>query len=112
MIRVVWLLCRRLAPQILKKFSPFEVVKVVLVLVGFLLETDVAVGFHAVAVLDEEDEPLDAVPKEEGQVEQLPLLCRVDEFVVELHFIQRTDGEDEATQADGKEVLAQKDLPD
>ena len=32
--------------------------------------------------------------------------------VAQLHFIQRTDGEDEATQADGKEVLAQKDLPD
>lgn len=112
MIRVIWLLCRRLAPQILKKFSPFEVVKVVLVLVGFFFEADVLVGCHAVAVFQQEDEPLEAVPDEEGQVEQLPLLCRVDELVVELHFIQRTDGEDEATQADGKEVLAQKNLPD
>ena len=98
--------------QVLKEFSLLQISEVVLVLVGFFFEADVLVGCHTVAVLEQEDEPLETVPDEEGQVEQLPLLCRVDEFVVELHFIQRTDGEDEATQADGKEVLAQKDLPD
>ena len=60
--------------------------------VGFLLEANVAIGFHAVSVFQEKDEPLDAVPDEEGQVEQFPLLSRVDEFVVELHFVERTYG--------------------
>ena len=76
--------------------------------VGFLLEADVLVGFHAVSVLYEKDEPLEAVPDEEGQIEEFPLLSRVDEFVVEFRLIKRTDGKDESKQADGKEVLAHR----
>ena len=55
-----------------------EVVEVVLVAVGFLFEADVAVGLHVVAVLEEQDEPLQEVPEEEGQVEQFLLLGHVD----------------------------------
>ena len=60
--------------------------------VGFLFEADVAVGLCAVAVLEEQDEPFDAVPEEEGQVEQFPLLSRVDELVVEFLFVERAYG--------------------
>ena len=60
--------------------------------VGFLFEADVAVGLCAVAVLEEQDEPFQEVPDEEGQVQQFPLLSRVDEFVVELLFVERPDG--------------------
>ena len=76
--------------------------------VGFLLEADVVVGLHAVSVLNEKDEPLDAVPDEEGQVEQFALLRRVDELVVELHFVQRTDGEDEAKKTNCQEAFSQQ----
>lgn len=72
--------------------------------VGFLLEADVAVSLYAVAVLEEQDEPFDAVPEEEGQIEQLALLGGMNEFVVELLPSQRADGEDEAKQTDGQEV--------
>lgn len=60
--------------------------------VGFLFEADVAVGLCAVAVLEEQDEPFDAVPDEKGQVEQFPLLSRVDELVVEFHLVERAYG--------------------
>ena len=73
--------------QIVVVLPVFKVREVVLMSVGFLLEADVAVCLHAVAVLQKEDEPLDAVPDEEGQVEQLALLGSVDEFVVELCFV-------------------------
>ena len=76
--------------------------------VGFLIEAYVLVGRHAVAVLQKEDEPLDAVPDEEGQVEEFALLCSVDELVVELHLVQRTDGEDEAKKANCQEAFSQQ----
>lgn len=85
-----------------------EVAEVVLMLVGFLFETDVAIGFHAVAVLHEQHEPLDAVPEEEGQVEQFALLRCMDEFVIEFRLVERTDREDEAKQTDGQEALSKK----
>ena len=86
----------------------FQIREVALMAVGFLLEAYVLVGLHAVAVPQKEDEPLDAVPDEEGQVEEFALLCRVDEFVVELHLVERADGEDEATQTDGEEIVAEE----
>ena len=55
--------------------------------VGFLFEADVAVGLCAVAVLEEQDEPFDAVPEEEGQVEQLALLGGVDKFMIEFDLV-------------------------
>ena len=82
--------------QVLKELPAFEVAEVVLMLVGFLFEADVAVGFYAVAVLEEEDEPLDAVPDKEGQIEEFPLLSCVNEFMIEFHFVQRPVGKDKA----------------
>ena len=86
----------------------FQIREVVLMAVGFLLEAYVVVGRHAVAVLQKEDEPLQSVPDEEGQIEELALLCRVDELVVELHLVERAYGEDEATQTDGEEIVAEE----
>lgn len=85
-----------------------EVAEVVLVAVGFLFEADVAVGLHVVAVLEEQDEPLQEVPEEEGQVEQFALLGHVDEFVVKLRLAERPDGEDEAEETDSQELPAHR----
>ena len=92
--------------------SLFQIREVILMAVGFLLEADVLVGRHPVAILQEKDEPLDAVPDEEWQVEQLPLLGSVDEFVVEFCLVERSDGKDETKQTDGQEVFAQQYLLD
>ena len=94
--------------EIGKKLSPLEVAEVVLMLVGLFLEADVLICFHAVSVFYEKDEPLDSVPNKEGQEEQLPLLCRVDELVVELLFVEWPDGKDEAKKTDGKEIFAHR----
>ena len=92
--------------------SLLQVVEVVLVPVSFLLETDVAVGFHAVAVFKEQDEPFDDVPDEEGQVEQLLLLGGMYQLVVEFCRVERPDGKDKAAQADCQEVLSDEKPPD
>lgn len=98
-------LCFVVAASAIGEMLPaLEVAEVVLVAVGFLFEVDVAVGLCAVAVLEEQNEPFDAVPEEEGQVEQFLLLGGMNEFVVELLPSQRTDREDEAKQTDGQEV--------
>jgi hypothetical protein len=85
-----------------------EVGEVVLVLIGFLLEADVAVGLHAVTIFDKQEEPLEEVPDEEGQVEQFLLLCGVDKLVVDFLAVERLDRKDEAEQANGNKVLAQE----
>ena len=84
----------KLTPHVLIVFPMFEVGEVVLMLVCFLLEADVLVCLHAVTVFDEEDEPLEEVPDEEGQVEQFLLLCGMDKFVVEFLTVERRDGKD------------------
>lgn len=89
-----------------------EIAEVVLMLISLFLEADMAVGLHAVAVLDEQDEPFDEIPDEEGQVEQFALLDGVYALVVEFLPGQQTTREDEAAQADGKEVLAKQNPPD
>ena len=67
--------------------------------VGFLLETDVEIGQLAVAVFEEQEEPLQNIPEEEGQVEQLALLGSMDEFVVELNIGEWPPAEDETKEA-------------
>ena len=79
-----------------------------MVLVGFLFEANVAVGFHAISVLDEQEEPLEKVPDKEGQIEQFLLLGGMDKFMVELLTVQRRDGKDKSEQAYGKESLAHR----
>ena len=105
---VLFLAKEGLTPHVLVVFPMPEVGEVGLVLVGFLLEADVAVGLHAVTVFDEQDEPLEEVPDEERHIEQLPLLGGMDEFMVEFHGVERLNGKDEAEQADGQELLAHR----
>ena len=75
-------------------------------LVCFLLEADVLVCLHAVTVFDEQEEPLEEVPDEEGHIEQLLLLGGMDKFVVKFLAVEWRDRKDKPEQADGKEVLA------
>ena len=76
--------------------------------VGFLLEADVTVCLHAVAVLEEQDEPLQPIPDKEWQVEKFSLLCRVNEFVVEFCLVEWADRQDETKQANSQEVFSQQ----
>jgi hypothetical protein len=61
------------------------------VLVGFFLETDVAICFDGVSVFEEQDEPFESIPEEKGQKEQFSLLGCVDEFMVEFPRVERAD---------------------
>ena len=80
--------------------------------VCLLLEANHEVRLLPVSVLTEQQEPLHAIPEEERQVEQFPLLCGMYLFVVQLDRRQRSDGTDESEQADGKIVLAQQSFSD
>ena len=91
--------------QVPKVLSVLEVAEIILMPVGFFFEADVSVGFHAVAVFQQKNEPFETVPDEEGQVEKFALLGSVDKLVVEFLPAERADGEDETKQADGEEVL-------
>lgn len=97
-----------LTPHILVVFPMFKVGEVVLVLVGFLFEANVAIGLHAVSVLDEQEKPLEEIPDKEGQIEQFLLLGGMDKFMVELLTVQRRDGKDKPEQANGKKGLAHR----
>jgi hypothetical protein len=47
----------------------------------------VTVGLHAVAVLEEQDEPLQPIPDKEWQVDKLALLGGVDKFMIEFDLV-------------------------
>ena len=81
-----------------------QVVQVVLMVVGLLLEADVEVCFEAVAVFGEQEEPFEHIPQIEADVEQFTLLGGVDALVVELHGIELLYGEDDAKEVDGIET--------
>lgn len=81
-----------------------QVVQVVLMVVGLLLEADVEVGLEAIAVFDEQEEPFEHIPQIEADVEQLPLLGGVDALVVEFRGIELLHGEDDAEEVDGIEA--------
>ena len=88
-----------------------QVVRVVLVIVGLLLEADVEVGLEAVVVFGEQEEPFENIPQIEADVEQLPLLGGVDALVVELHGIELLHGEDDAEEVDGIEATHERKTP-
>ncbi len=78
-----------------------QVVQVVLMVVGLFLKSDMEVGFDAVAVFDEQEEPFEHIPQIEADVEQLTLLGGVDALVVEFRGIELLHGEDDAEEVDG-----------
>ena len=89
-----------------------QVVQVVLMVVGLLLEADVEVCFEAVAVFGEQEEPFEHIPQIEADVEQFTLLGGVDALVVELHGIELLHGEDDAKEIDGIEAAHERETPD
>ena len=78
--------------------SLLQIIQVILVVVCFLLKTDIAVSLLSVAVYDEEDEPLYHIPNEEGEIEQLLLLHGMYPFVIILSSIQGPDRKDQPKQ--------------
>jgi hypothetical protein len=89
-----------------------HVVQVVLMVVGFLLKSNVEVGLEAIAVFGEQEEPFEHIPQIEADVEQLPLLGGVDALVVELHGIELLHGEDDAKEVDGIETAHERETLD
>ena len=89
-----------------------QVVQVVLMVVGLLLEADMQVCLEAVAVFGEQEEPFEHIPQIEADVEQLPLLSGVDALVVELHGIEFLYGEDDAEEVDGIEAAHERETLD
>ena len=88
-----------------------QVVQVVLMVVGLLLEADVEVCFEAVAVFGEQEEPFEHIPQIEADVEQFTLLGGVDALVVELHGIELLHGEDDAKEVDGIKATHERETP-
>ena len=89
-------------------FAALEVGDVGLMSVGFLLEADMAVSLHTIAVLHEKHQPLHHIPDEEWDVKQFPLLGHVYQLMIELRLAQLPDRKDKPTQADGNELLAHR----
>ena len=83
-----------------------------LVAVGFLLEPDVEICLGPVPVLQIKQTPLNAIPDEERQVEQLTLLSRVNQLVVEFNGIEVSQSEDETKEVNGQIVFAKRMFPD
>ena len=75
-----------------------QVIQVVLMVVGFLLKADIVISLLPVPVFYQEDEPLQHIPKEKGNIEQLPLLHSMYPFVIKLIHIQRPDRENKPKQ--------------
>ena len=64
-------------------FPVFQIVQVGLMMVGLLLKTDMEIGFLPVPVLEKQEEPLYAVPKEEWDIQKFLLLGSMNQFMVQ-----------------------------
>ena len=64
--------------------SAIQIVQVGLMMIGFLLETDVEIGFLPISIFEEENPPLYGVPDEERDIQKFSLLCGVNLFMVQL----------------------------
>ena len=89
-----------------------QVVQVVLMVVGLLLEADMEVGLEAIAVFGEQEEPFEHIPQIEADVEQFTLLGGVDALVVELRGIELLNGEDDAKEINGIESAHERETLD
>ncbi len=89
-----------------------QVVQVVLMVVGLLLEADVEVGLEAIAVFGEQEEPFEHIPQIEADIEQFTLLRGVDALVVEFRGIELLHGEDDAKEFDGIEAAHERETLD
>ena len=85
-----------------------QITEVVLVAVGFLLESDMVVSRGPVMVLEPQHKPFDAIPDEKRQVEQFTLLRRMNQLMIQFHGVEVSKREDEAKQVNGQIVAAKR----
>ena len=60
-----------------------QIVQVGLMMIGLLLKADVEISFLPVPVLEEQEEPLYAVPHEEWDIQEFPLLGSMNQFMIQ-----------------------------
>lgn len=86
---------------------PFlQIEHVMLVEIGFLLKPDVEICLGPVSVLQIEQAPFNAIPDKERQVEQLTLLSRVNQLMLEFNGIKVSQTENETKEVNGQVVFA------
>ena len=83
-----------------------------MVAICLLLKADIVISLDSVPVFDTEYQPFDAIPDEEGNVEQFPLLSHMNEFMVNGIGTQRFSGQDKLPQRQRKEILPQREFLD
>lgn len=83
-----------------------QIVKVVLMTVGLLLEADMEIGLCPVAIFYVQHQPFGHIPHEEGQIEQLALLVHMNKLMIQVVAAQFGPGEDKLAKGDGKKVFA------
>ena len=83
-----------------------------MVAICLLLKADIVISLDSVPVFDTEHQLLDAVPDEEGNVEQFPLLSHMNELMVNGRGSQRFSGQDKLPQRQRKEIFPQGEFLD
>ena len=58
--------------------------------IGLLLKPDMGIGLQPIFILEIQSYPFDAIPDEERNVQQLPLLGRMYQFMVQFISIERS----------------------
>ena len=61
-------------------------------MVGLLFKADVEIGFLPVPVLEKQEEPLYAVPKEEWDIQKFLLLGSMNQFMVQFRCGDKVPG--------------------
>ena len=77
-------------------FPLFQILIVVLMSICLLFKADMEVGFRPIPVFEVQNQPLDAIPDEERDIEQFLLLGRMNEFMIQFPGVQRSNREDKA----------------
>ena len=85
-----------------------EIRIVSLMAIRLLLEADVVVGLHPVAVFHQQHQPLHDIPYKERNIKHFSLLCHVNQLVVQFRLVKFPYRKDKPTQADGQELLAHR----
>ena len=83
-----------------------------MVAICLLLKADIVISLDSVPVSDTEHQPFDAVPDEEGNVEQFPLLSYMNELMIYGSGAQRFFGQNELAQRQRQEIFPQGEFLD
>ena len=79
-----------------------------MVAICLLLKADIVISLDSVPVSDTEHQPFDAVPDEEGNVEQFPLLSHMNELMIYGSGAQRFFGQNELAPRQRQEILPKR----